>query len=175
MAEEEKGQQPPIISSGTDENEQDPMAIFATMKKIKKKPKSTQTEEPSSTSQSTETTTNEPTTQSTASVEEGEGEEAWLKSDRDYTYSELLTRISKALRANNPELGGEKKKINMVLPIVNREGTKKCSFTNVMEVCKKLSRSSDHVIQFLLAELGTTGSIDQSQALIIRGRFQQKP
>ena len=47
-------------------------------------------------------------------------------------------------------------------------------FYKYNEVSKKLNRSSDHVIQFLLAELGTTGSIDQSQALIIRGRFQQK-
>ena len=52
------------------------MAIFATMKKIKKKPNATQTEEPSSTSQSTETITSKPSTQSTALVEEGEGEEA---------------------------------------------------------------------------------------------------
>ena len=69
------------------------------------------------------------------------------------------------------ELGGKNNKIKMVIRIVNREGIKKCSFTNIMEVCKKLNRSSNHVIQFLLAELGTTGSIDQSQALIRRGRF----
>lgn len=37
-----------------------------------------------------------------------------------------------------------------------------------------LHREPEHVIQFLFAELGTTGSVDGSQRLIIKGRFQQK-
>ena len=149
--------------------EEDPMAIFATMKKLKKKPKTTET--------STETSTDPdqgpaPVDNTDSSLQEGE--ESWLQSDRDYTYQELLSRITKILRANNPELAGEKKKINMVLPIVNREGSKKSAFVNVAEVCKRLNRANDHVIQFLLVELGTTGSTDATNSLIIRGRFQQK-
>ena len=141
-------------------DDQDPMAIFATMKKIKKKPKTASNNgDASSFSAAEHEKSADFIINSTLPDQTEEGEEAWLRSDRDYTYSELLTRVSKALRANNPELGGEKKKINMVLPIVNREGTKKCSFTNVMEVCKKLNRSPDHVIQFLLAELGTTAQL----------------
>ena len=38
----------------------------------------------------------------------------------------------------------------------------------------RMHRQPDHVIQYLFAELGTTGSIDGSQRLVIRGRFQQK-
>jgi translation initiation factor 2 subunit 2 len=37
-----------------------------------------------------------------------------------------------------------------------------------------MRRQPDHVIQFLFAELGTTGSLDGSQRLIIKGRFQPK-
>ncbi|KAJ3116693.1 hypothetical protein HDU96_009044 [Phlyctochytrium bullatum] len=37
-----------------------------------------------------------------------------------------------------------------------------------------MRREPDHLIQYLFAELGTTGSIDGSQRLIIKGRFQQK-
>jgi len=32
----------------------------------------------------------------------------------------------------------------------------------------------EHVIQFLFAEMGTTGSVDGAGRLVIRGRFQQK-
>lgn len=118
------------------------------------------------------------------------GEDAWLKSDRDYAYDEvnsiysvrntslmivqLLDRVFNILKQNNPELAGEKKKYTIVPPSIHREGNKKTIFANVAEISKRLHRPAEHVIQFLFAELGTTGSIDGSQRLIIKGRFQQK-
>ncbi|CAG8551685.1 450_t:CDS:2 [Acaulospora morrowiae] len=101
-------------------------------------------------------------------------EEAWLSSDRDYTYQELLGRVFHILRQNNPELAGEKKRYTIAPPSVHREGNKKTIFANVIDICKKMHRQPEHVIQFLFAELGTSGSIDGSQRLIIKGRFQQK-
>jgi translation initiation factor 2 subunit 2 len=35
-----------------------------------------------------------------------------------------------------------------------------------------MRRNPDHVLAFIFAELGTEGSIDGSQRLLIRGRFQ---
>ncbi|KAI8992633.1 domain found in IF2B/IF5-domain-containing protein [Pilobolus umbonatus] len=102
------------------------------------------------------------------------GEDAWLKSDRDYSYDELLDRVFNILRQNNPELAGEKKKYTIVPPSIHREGNKKTIFANVAEISKRLHRPAEHVIQFLFAELGTTGSIDGAQRLVIKGRFQQK-
>ncbi|RUP52005.1 hypothetical protein BC936DRAFT_143707 [Jimgerdemannia flammicorona] len=101
-------------------------------------------------------------------------EEAWLKSDRDYTYQELLGRVFKILRQNNPELAGEKKRYTIVPPQIVRDGNKKTVFANVSDICKRMHRSPEHVIQFLFAELGTSGSVDGSQRLVIKGRFQQK-
>ncbi|ORZ23636.1 domain found in IF2B/IF5-domain-containing protein [Absidia repens] len=101
-------------------------------------------------------------------------EEAWLKSDRDYTYDELLGRVFDILRQNNPELVGEKKRYTIVPPSIHREGNKKTIFANVADISKRLHREPEHVIQFLFAELGTTGSVDGAQRLIIKGRFQQK-
>ncbi|CAG8459400.1 5688_t:CDS:2 [Racocetra fulgida] len=98
-------------------------------------------------------------------------EETWLKSDRDYTYQELLGRVFRILRQNNPELAGDKKRYTIVPPSVHREGNKKTIFANISDICK---RQPEHVIQFLFAELGTSGSIDGSQRLVIRGRFVQK-
>lgn len=94
--------------------------------------------------------------------------------ERDYTYHELLSRVFGMIRQHNPELVGEKKKFTIPPPQVAREGTKKTLFANIVEICKRLHRSPDHLIQYLFAELGTTGSIDGNQRLLIKGRFQQK-
>ncbi|KAF9416187.1 hypothetical protein BGZ94_010290 [Podila epigama] len=104
----------------------------------------------------------------------GESEEGWIGSNRDYTYTELLSRVFKILRQNNPELAGEKKRYTIVPPSVMRDGNKKTVFANVADICKRMHRQPEHVIQFLFAELGTSGSIDGSQRLVIKGRFQQK-
>jgi len=103
-----------------------------------------------------------------------DGEESWINSDRDYTYSELLNRAFKTLRQNNPELAGEKKRYTIVPPSIHREGNKKTIFANVADISKRMHRNPEHVIQFLFAELGTSGSVDGAQRLIIKGRFQQK-
>ncbi|GJJ68665.1 translation initiation factor 2 subunit 2 [Entomortierella parvispora] len=103
-----------------------------------------------------------------------EAEEGWIGTNRDYTYTELLSRVFKILRQNNPELAGEKKRYTIVPPSVMRDGNKKTVFANVADICKRMHRQPEHVIQFLFAELGTSGSIDGSQRLVIKGRFQQK-
>ena len=47
-------------------------------------------------------------------------------------------------------------------------------FANVGDICKRMHRSPEHVIQFMFAEMGTNGSVDGSGRLVIKGRFQQK-
>ena len=102
------------------------------------------------------------------------GEDAWVGSTRDYTYGELLARVFKTLRQSNPELQGEKKRYTIAPPQVLREGTKKTVFANIVDISKHMRRLPDHLIQFLFAELGTSGSIDGASRLVIKGRFQQK-
>ncbi|XP_045112598.1 eukaryotic translation initiation factor 2 subunit 2-like isoform X3 [Portunus trituberculatus] len=105
-------------------------------------------------------------------LESGDG---WVGSERDYTYDELLERAFNQLREKNPEMAtGEKKKFIMKPPQVVRIGSKKTAFANFAEICRLLHRMPKHVLQFLLAELGTSGSTDGSNQLIIKGRFQQK-
>jgi translation initiation factor 2 subunit 2 len=53
-------------------------------------------------------------------------------------------------------------------------GTKKTLWVNFQEICKMMRRSSEHVYQFMMAELGTEGSIDGNQRLVIRGKFVPK-
>nr|CAD7198998.1 unnamed protein product [Timema douglasi]CAD7406093.1 unnamed protein product [Timema poppensis]CAD7429248.1 unnamed protein product [Timema monikensis]CAD7442461.1 unnamed protein product [Timema bartmani]CAD7595379.1 unnamed protein product [Timema genevievae] len=100
---------------------------------------------------------------------------AWFGQDRDYTYDELLTRVFDIMRDKNPDMvTGKKQKFVMRPPQVVRIGTKKTSFANFTEICKTLHRQPKHLLDFLLAELGTSGSVDGNNQLIIKGRFQQK-
>ncbi|KAJ5668099.1 domain found in IF2B/IF5-domain-containing protein [Penicillium maclennaniae] len=55
-----------------------------------------------------------------------------------------------------------------------REGNRRTIFANIADICKRIKRSDEHVTQFLFAELGTSGSVDGSRRLVIKGRFQQK-
>jgi len=110
-----------------------------------------------------------------AATHVGTREETWQGTDRDYTYAELLGRIIRILQAQNPDLSsGARKRYTIVPPSVHREGNKKTIFANIAEICKRMHRQPDHVIQFLFAELGTTGSVDGEKRLVIKGRFQPK-
>ncbi|EFJ17507.1 hypothetical protein SELMODRAFT_114331, partial [Selaginella moellendorffii] len=111
--------------------------------------------------------------------EEGEGivlgpRYPWEGTDREYFYEELLGRVFNILHENNPELAGEKRRTIMRPPQVLREGTKKTVFVNFMDLCKIMHRQPEHVMAFLLAELGTSGSLDGQQRLVVKGRFVPK-
>jgi len=102
-------------------------------------------------------------------------DQAWLGSDRDYTYQELLTRFYASLHASNPSLlNSAGKRYTIAPPSIHREGNKKSIFANITDICRRMHRQPEHVIQYLFAELGTTGSVDGSGRLVIKGRFQQK-
>jgi len=111
----------------------------------------------------------------TSSAPRAVSEKSWLNSDRDYTYDELLTRVFEIMHQKNPEMAsGTKQKFVMRPPQVIRVGTKKTSFVNFMEISRMLHRHQKHLLDFLLSELGTSGSIDGNNQLIIKGKFQQK-
>ncbi|WCJ34100.1 eukaryotic translation initiation factor 2 beta subunit [Euphorbia peplus] len=99
---------------------------------------------------------------------------SWEGNDRDYHYEELLGRVFNILRENNPELAGDRRRTVMRPPQVLREGTKKTVFVNFMDLCKSMHRQPDHFMAFLLAEFGTSGSLDGQQRLVVKGRFAPK-
>jgi len=99
---------------------------------------------------------------------------SWEGTNRDYLYEELLGRVFNILRENNPELAGDRRRTVMRPPQVLREGTKKTVFANFMDLCKTMHRQPEHVMTFLLAEMGTSGSLDGQQRLVVKGRFAPK-
>jgi len=90
-------------------------------------------------------------------------------------YKAMLSRFFTLLVDRHPDLmGGSGKSYKIPPPQCLREGNKKTLLANLHEICKRLKRPDEHVTAFLFAELGTSGSVDGSRRLVIRGRFQAK-
>ena len=53
-------------------------------------------------------------------------------------------------------------------------GTKKTLWVNFQEISNTMKRNPEHLFQFMMAELGTEGSIDGNKRLVIRGKFVPK-
>lgn len=150
---------------GGDDGQDDDMKIDFSMKKKKKKKKDlTELMEAEDAARAEEEKENV-----------DEQSTPWAATDRDYTYDELLQRVFEIILDKNPDMAaGRKPKFVMRPPQVLRVGTKKTSFANFTEICKTLHRQPKHLLDFLLAELGTSGSVDGNSQLIIKGRFQPK-
>ncbi|CCK69834.1 translation initiation factor eIF2 subunit beta KNAG_0D00820 [Huiozyma naganishii CBS 8797] len=90
-------------------------------------------------------------------------------------YADLLSRFFSILRTNNPELAGDRSgpKFRIPPPVCLRDG-KKTIFSNIQDISEKLNRSPEHLIQYLFAELGTSGSVDGQKRLVIKGKFLSK-
>ena len=90
-------------------------------------------------------------------------------------YEKLLERFFAHLHSAHPDLLSSGSKSYVIPPPqCLREGNKKTIFANIPDICKRMKRSEEHVMQFIFAELGTSGSVDGSRRLVIKGRFQQK-
>jgi len=95
---------------------------------------------------------------------------AWADSDRDYTYEEMLVRVYQHLGKTRQPTGS----FRMKPPSVHREGSKKVVLINFPDICNCMNRPADHVLSFMLAELGTSGSLDAAQRVTFKGIFKQQ-
>lgn len=91
------------------------------------------------------------------------------------SYDSLLSRFFTLLAQKNPDHASSgSRSYKIPPPQCLREGNKKTIFANIAEICKRMKRTDEHVTSYLFAELGTSGSVDGSRRLVIKGRFQQK-
>jgi len=91
----------------------------------------------------------------------------------EYSYEELLDQVVEKLYAQNPNLV-EKKRTRIKPPVMQLLSSKKTLWVNFQEICSMMQRDPAHVYAFFMAELGTEGSIDGNQRLIIRGKYLGK-
>ena len=91
------------------------------------------------------------------------------------SYDPLLWRFYELLEKKHPDHAASgSRSYKIPPPQCLREGNKKTIFANIAEICKRMKRTDEHVTAYLFAELGTTGSVDGSRRLVIKGRFQAK-
>ncbi|GMM28469.1 translation initiation factor eIF2 subunit beta [Martiniozyma asiatica (nom. inval.)] len=109
-------------------------------------------------------------------AEAGVTEDAITETNTNFLpYEDLLSRFYDILKEKNPELaGGQQQKLKIPPPQVLRDGSKKTAFANIHQISQVLQRNPEHLVQYLFAELGTSGSIDGEKRLIIKGRYQPK-
>lgn len=91
--------------------------------------------------------------------------------ERDYNYSELLKRLYDKMD------GPVQHKINKRViepPLIGRLGSTRVVWTNFNNNCESICRPREHVYEFVLSELGTTGSITADNKMVMKGRFQPK-
>lgn len=98
---------------------------------------------------------------------------AWVGTDRDYAYTEMLERVFDLLRERNPGIAQRKRAV-LPPPQLVRVGTRKTMWANFNPIAQLLHRQIEHVQSFVLAELGTEGSIDGSKRLVVKGRYVPK-
>ncbi|OOQ81767.1 putative eukaryotic translation initiation factor 2 subunit beta [Penicillium brasilianum] len=90
-------------------------------------------------------------------------------------YPLLVSRFFTLVQSHHPDLlASGTKAYKIPPPQCLREGNRRTVFANIAEICARMKRSDEHVTQFLFAELGTSGSVDGSKRLVIKGRFQGK-
>jgi len=137
--------------------------------KLKKKKKKKKTDEV----EATEEVDASGAVEAAAAGDAGQGDVSGQEHPPKYSYADMLSRVFELLHANNPELQN-KRKFQIKTPQLMRVGTKKTVWTNFAEICSMMRRNPDHVFQFMMAELGTEGSIDGNSRLVIRGKFVPK-
>eukprot|EP01127_Copromyxa_protea_P008293 TRINITY_DN18_c0_g1_i1.p1 TRINITY_DN18_c0_g1~~TRINITY_DN18_c0_g1_i1.p1 ORF type:complete len:184 (+),score=37.00 TRINITY_DN18_c0_g1_i1:54-605(+) len=105
---------------------------------------------------------------------------SWLIEDketgkeREYFYNELLKRIYDEHRDKKGLSGEGPSKIQIEPPQVGKVGTRRVVWTNFAANCRTVNRKPEHVQQFVLAELGTTGDLGEGNKLLIKGRYSPK-
>ena len=61
-------------------------------------------------------------------------------------YQELLARIYSTMKEEKRDVDADKT-VRMIIPDVQREGSKKIRICNFSAICKKLHRNKEHLIQ----------------------------
>lgn len=90
-----------------------------------------------------------------------------------YSYEFLLDRVSQLIAQNMIDLNGANnvKKYKISSPILVKVGSKRTVWTNFPDFCNQTTRSSDHIFQYIMTELGSDCSIDTLGRFVIKGKY----
>lgn len=94
--------------------------------------------------------------------------------EADYTYEELFNRVYQNINSDRGIDAGKGSKKSIEPPEVLKVAARKVLWSNFVSNCKSINRPIEHVLEFVLTELGTEGSLTSENKLTIKGRFQSK-
>lgn len=111
----------------------------------------------------------------TANSLQNEVEMGISEDDQGYSYNFLLDRITNLIKKHNPNMTENVRgTIKIPPPNIVKAGSIRSAWTNFTEVCTALNRPTEHLFQFILAELGVEGSLGGESQFILRGRYNSK-
>jgi translation initiation factor 2 subunit 2 len=91
----------------------------------------------------------------------------------EYTYTVLLDRIQSLIKKNNPYIISSGK-VSIPEPVVHKVGPSRSAWLNFSDVCDTLARPTDHLYQYVLAELGVEGNLGGESQFLLKGRYNTK-
>ena len=94
--------------------------------------------------------------------------------DSDAQYDIMINKLFDLLKKSKSGVIEKQKVCVVKQPEVVREGTKKTCWANFQDIADSLKRPQDHLMKFILMELGTEGSIAREVQLILKGRYPEK-
>lgn len=104
--------------------------------------------------------------------EEKEDKKEETKEEEYKDYNEMSDRLYLQLSQRKEKMDYNiENQIKVKQPEVTKINGKKTSFNNFRAICEFLNRKEDHVMKFLLFESSTTGSVNLSGALLIKGNY----
>lgn len=94
--------------------------------------------------------------------------------DEDYQYQELLDKLYESLKRDHPHLR-DQRSCKLWIPDVRSFFTaRKTVLLNFIQICNAVKRPQKHVMDFLISECATSGSLDPWNRLSLIGKFRQK-
>jgi translation initiation factor 2 subunit 2 len=87
----------------------------------------------------------------------------------EYSYEQLLHRAFELI-GKKPD----KSRVRVPLPEAFLVGTSRTLWANFPAIVKALNRSPQHLLTYVIVELGTTANLDGNGRVVIRGRFMPK-
>jgi len=98
-----------------------------------------------------------------------------MEESSEYQYEFLLDRITNLIKKHNPLITDSiRGPLKIPVPVINKVGTSRSAWQNFSEVCSVLNRPTEHLYQFILAELGVEGSLGGESQFLLKGKYNNK-
>ena len=97
-----------------------------------------------------------------------------IENNEEYTYEFLIDRIAKMLDQHNQGSDLKKNNLKISVPEIITIGKTKSAWVDVDKFVNALNRPHDHLLNYVLGELGVQGTIGGENQIIIKMKVNKK-